>query len=305
MPKDQPKMRWFDIYAPLQGFQWRGDEFEIAPGLLLNHFDKKPDLRDLDSTLGKDEQEKLSRASHWLTFSWSDGSDLLPAEVVNLVLFALWLVRPSKTYVAYRFQLGQGEMATNKCRDRLLDRFHWVQGSTDDWFENSDLLKVSFFYKGARSICCARGRLNNALLLTLAGCWSIEWLVALICHAAAAETILTYDTGHGITRRLAMSYACLVEEQSVKRDVEYNKFHTLYSKRSDIVHGRTHQIPKSDRLNTLVDFENVNRKLWRIVLSMPNMIANLEGLDEERRKYFLKVQDGYSSPLTPNQAPPT
>ena len=45
---------------------------------------------------------------------WDDGTEPSPAEDVNLVLLALWLVRPTKAHVAYRFRLGQDAAAAEQ-----------------------------------------------------------------------------------------------------------------------------------------------------------------------------------------------
>jgi hypothetical protein len=288
--------RWFEIYAPLQEFSWNGDSLELCRGLWIQRFGQKPDLRGLAATLGEDERDNVCYAQHWLTFRWDEGSDPSPAETVNLVLLALWLVKRTKTYVAFRFQLGQGAAAAEQCRRRLLDRFDWVPGATHEEFGDSDLQSASSHFRVLHSLCCARGRLNNALLLTLAGCWSHRWQVALICHAVAAEALLTYATGPRITRRLATSYACLVERQQLRRDAAFREFHNLYTVRSDIMHGRTHNVSPNDRLPTLARFGDVLRRLWQIVISSQPLITALEGTDAERKAYFLSVQSAYTAP---------
>lgn len=288
----------FDVYAPLSEFDWPGSSFELVPGLRLRRFDTKPDLRDLDSKtyLSVDEQEVLVSGSHWLTFRWDEGTEPCPAETINLVLLSLWLVKRTRTHVAFRFELGSDLLADRKSRHRLFDRFAWVEGTIQDTMEDADLAAAASYYRVLQNLCCARGRLNDACLLTLTGCWSHYWQVALICHAAATEAILTYSTARGVTRRLATAYACLVEARAPDRDRALREFSDLYSLRSDIMHGRSQDVPKDDRLPKLARFNDMLRRLWHMVLSSPELVCVLEGTDTQREKYFLALQAGYKPP---------
>lgn len=289
--------RQFEIYAPLQDFYWNVGDFELTPGLWIRRFNQKPDLQGLDATLAEDEQtDAFFYAQHWLTFHWNEGTEPSPAEMVNLALVALWLVKPTRSHVAFRFQLGQEAAAGEKSRSRLFDRFAWVPGATHEEFDDSDLQSTSSYYPALRNICCAGSRLNDALILTLTGCWSHQWQAALICHAAAAEALLTCSTARGITRRLATSYACLVETQRACRDAANGEFRTLYSVRSDIMHGRVHNVPPSDQLPLLARFQNVLRTLWRVEISSPQLILVLDGSDTQREEYFSQLTSGYTPP---------
>lgn len=289
--------RQFEIYAPLQDFCWNGVDFELTPGLRIRHFHQKPDLQGLNVTIAEDEQrDAFFYAQHWLAFCWNEGTEPSPAETVNLALMALWLVKTTRSHVAFRFELGQEAAAGQKRRSRLFDRFAWVPNATHEKFNDSDLRAASSYYPALRDICCAKSRLNDALILTLTGCWSHQWQSALICHAAAAEALLTHSTAWGITRRLATSYACLVEARKDCRDAAYGEFCTLYSVRSDIMHGRSHNVPPSDRLPLLGRFQDVLRILWRAVISSPQTVSALEGSDAQREAYFSRLASGYTPP---------
>lgn len=286
----------FDIVAPLQEFQWDGTAFSLAAGLWIRAFDSKPDLRGMDQGLGEDEQKNVSFARFWLGFEWTPGTQPSPAETANLALLALWLVKPTKTCIAYRFHLGQGALGAEKIRHRLLDRFSWVQGGVHDEFNAADLVSAAQYYSAIRSACLGRGRLNDALILTLTGCWSHRWQAALISHAAAAEALLTYSTKPGITRRLSTSYACLVEAQASLRDAAYQEFRALYAIRSDIMHGRAGNVATADRLPMLIRFEDAIRRLWRVVAQSQALATVLEGTDAQREAHFLALESGYSPP---------
>ena len=89
--------RRFEIYAPLQEFRWSGSNHELLAGLRIKRLDDIPDLRGLEATLAEEERRSMSSVSHWLVFDWKENTDLSPAETMNLVLLALWLVKPTKT----------------------------------------------------------------------------------------------------------------------------------------------------------------------------------------------------------------
>lgn len=288
--------RWFDIYAPLQMFDWDGDCFELSPGLCIKRFGQTPDLHGLNTKLSTEDQNELFYASHWLNFRWDEGTEPSPAENINLALLALWLVKSTKTQVAFRFKLGPNATTAESGWVRLLDRFQRIPDMTCDQFDDRDLRSASTYYEALRDLLCNRGRLSDALLLTLSGCCSHHWQVALVCYAAAAETLLTYSTDGGITKRLATAYACLVATQPNRRDAAFQDFRALYSIRSDIMHGRTGHVAATDRLPTLAKFADMVRTLWREVVSSVPLITALEGTDAERKAYFNKICDRYSPP---------
>lgn len=289
-------MTHFDIYAPLNEFEWAGPDRELSSGIWLRRRTQRPDLRGLDTGLAQDEQDTISSADHWLEFPWDEGAAPSPAEIVNMTLLAFWLAKPTKTQVAYRFELGCGSAANTSRVCRLLDRFAWVPGITHTALEDSDLQSVAVHNQILRDLCRARGRLHDALVLTVTGCWSHKWQAALIAHAAAAEAILTYATGPGITRRLSTSFACLVETQPADRDRAFREFASLYAARSDIMHGRTHNVAPADRLPTLARFEDILRRLWCAVLSSSQLIRVLEGTDAQRHAWFAAQAARYSPP---------
>lgn len=147
-----------------------------------------------------------------------------------------------------------------------------------------------------RNLCAHAGRLHDALILTLTGCWSYRWQSGIICYAAAAEALLTYSTKPGITKRLSTSYACLVEAENSSRDHACREFLSLYSSRSNIMHGRTKNIVPAERLKVLVGFQDALRKLWQQVLRSQNLMDCLEGTDEQREAHFRALESGYTPP---------
>jgi hypothetical protein len=196
-----------------------------------------------------------------------------------------------------RFEVATDPTQPRGIWSRLLDRFNWVQGVAGDRIEDADLNLAASYFPRLREFRLAERRLLNGLLLTLAGCMAHNWQVAFICHAGAAEALLTFDTGKGITRRLATAYACLVETVPADRDRAFREFQLLYGIRSDIMHGRTHTVSAADRLPYLARFEEVLRRIWTSILSSPpTVVADLEGSDQQRKRYFQQVGGSYVAP---------
>lgn len=285
----------YDIYAPLENFYWPGEEFQLGPDVWIRRLEKVPDLAGFRERLSADEWDRAMRTSHWLQMEWDGVADQQPNGTSNLALLSLWLVKPTKTQITLRFQVERAP-GTQTTRSRVLDRFAWVEEPENPDFTNDELASAARFYETLIAIYETRGRLNNALLLTVSGCWSHLWQTALICHAAAAEAILTYSTARGITKRLATSFACLTEVEVPDRNAAYQEFAALYSIRSDIMHGRTHTIPVADRLPTLVRFQTALRTLWREISSSPPLTAILEDTDAHREAHFTALQLGYVPP---------
>jgi hypothetical protein len=150
--------------------------------------------------------DELAAVSHWLSFEQLPTEILSPQEKVNTFLLALWLIVPTKTQPRFRFELprksGTGKLSKSA---RLLDRFQWIRPQAKDKIETKHLEQMKHYVDAMIAICTARKRLRNSLVLTLRGCQTIDWQVAIVCFSAAAEGLLTYEKGRGLTRRLAKS----------------------------------------------------------------------------------------------------
>jgi hypothetical protein len=288
--------RRFDVYAPLQDFRWPSSDFQFSPRVTIKRIDCVPNLSGLESSVSQPEWQRAVNSNHWLTFEWIEGSEHSPSEVINLVLLSFWLVKPIRAQVALKFEIGRDDANNENVMSRLLDRFAWIPGTIDSDFTDEDLRIASIYFAALESLSRLRGRLNNAMVLTVAGCWSHGWQTGLICHAAAAETLLTYAKGPGLTRRLGTSYACLVESDVPGRNSAFHEFVSLYSARSDIVHGRMHKIATTNTLPMLLRFQNLMRRLWSVVLTSQTHASALELDDPGRKAHLMQVENGYSAP---------
>jgi hypothetical protein len=280
-------MSAFTVFSPLSRFEWNGDVYQVSPGLEVIRRPTNPyPLRDLDEDLTRFEKDELFFADHWLRFAWQDGSDPSAAEYVNLFLLALWVEQPTRTHVKFRFCVNDDPGESPGGMSRLFDQFQWIEGGVTDEVSTASLAAAGSLFLPMKSALVARNRLSNALFLTFAGCNAIQWQVALACYAAAAEALLTYQTGSGITRRLASAFAVLMDTAPAARDNHFNHFRDLYSKRSDVMHGRGHLIPAADRLPILARLGDALRSLWRIILLSAPATQALEGTDAQREAFF-------------------
>lgn len=285
----------YDVYAPLEEFHWPGNELQLGADIRIVRFERLPNLSKFQEQLSPDEWESATQTPYWFAIEWDGAADQEPNATSNLALLALWLTRQTKAKIRWRFQVER-HAGRQTIRSRVLDRFAWAEDVPPIDFTNDELAQAAQHYAALKAIYATRGRLNNALLITVSGCWSHYWQTAFICHAAAIEAILTYAIGPGITRRLATSYACTTEGDVVRRDIAYREFVELYSARSDIMHGRPHNIGVADRLPNLLHFQSLLRSLWRVVLASPQLITTLEGTDAQRQAHFVALQQGYVPP---------
>jgi hypothetical protein len=119
-------MRAFEVYAPLRNFRWSGEDFELAPNIWIKRFKETPDFVGLEEEISVGERQNVFGVTHWLTFHWNEGVHPSSGSIANLVLLSLWVANPSKTHVAFRFEIGQDTASKVKSVRRSLDRFQWI-----------------------------------------------------------------------------------------------------------------------------------------------------------------------------------
>jgi len=274
-----------EIWAPLMSFVWDGAQFCIAADTWLRPAKDYEGFNQYAYVLAPEELDRCREALHWLHISRKGGEGLSAGEKINSFLMALWIARPTATHVPFRFEETP---SGTKPFARHLDRFQWIRGQVREHVRDEHLSKARDLLPGLRRAYARRKRLRNALILTHRGCVSTSWQVAFVCWSAAAEALLTYSRGPGVTGRLARSYATLVtvSQAGAKRAEEL--FAKSYSIRSDIVHGYAHDRSGSVRnLRDLATFSNILRRLWSVVLTNPDLSEILEGGDDVRRKHLL------------------
>ena len=295
--KTRPDSQPFTVLVPLHNFNWDGNDFSISTLFSIKRLPSLPDLSWCESALSKCDRNELSSVSHWLSFEQSPHDELNQKEKLNIFLQTLWLVVPTKTQAKFRFepphQSGDGE---HSCT-RLLERFQWINPQSKDKVETKHLKQMDRYVDPMISIYRARKRLRNSLVLTHRGCTTIDWQVAVVCLSAAAEGILTYERGRGITHRLGKSFACLVETTLQRRDRAFKAFRHAYDVRSDIMHGRATQRrgPKKN-LKEAARLSDMLRRLWKTILASKVILTELEKDDAGRKIWFTTLEKGYTPP---------
>lgn len=280
----------YAVWAPLIDFPWTGVEWQVADDTWIRPRSAYRDYEEFTEfkyALSEEERDRCRAADHRLALVHVGHDELLKQTKINSFLLALWIVRPTRTYVPFRFEVEESGIRSVA---RLLDRFQSVKGQVEDEVKDQHLRKVTNILPSLRDVYAARRRLRNALALTFRGCVASEWQSAFICFSAAAEAILTYSPRPGLTDRLAKSYAKLVSTSRSGAESPEEQFERLYSVRSDVVHGRAYDRSHASRnLSDLAEFSDVLRQLWRVVLESQRIRTALEGDDRQRQNFFLKL----------------
>ena len=275
--------RQFHAHIPLHGFRWSGESFDFAPGLRLVRRRELPALDNLLEQMGASERGDLEGISHWLEFDVAGDDPWSAGEIANVLVFAVWLAKPSRTHIAFRFLVGFGETAGESNITRLHDMMQWVKGAVADRLDDADIARAQRYFLVMMNIPKS-GRLNNALVISLQASWQGKWQGAMVIFSAAAETLLTWSKSD-IAHRLAATFACLPSNAS-DREGAYQEFRACYAGRSDVIHGRGLAIDSAERVRFVARWATIVRTIWIDVLELGTLRLALEGADVEREAYF-------------------
>lgn len=276
------------VWAPIFAFRWKGQEYPLAHGAWIH--DLAAAKRHIDSPetkffLSEEERERCHGTKHWLHLIHARGEEPSPRTRMNTFLLGLWLIRPTQAHVGLRLDVAESQVRTVH---RVLDRFQWIPGQASDEIVDGDLQELAGLLGPMEDIYLAKQRLRNALVLTFRGCVSTDWQSAFVCFAAAAESLLTYSSKPGLTKRLAEAYDALAgRETQPTSGASGIEFARLYSIRSDIVHGRAFgRVDEQQNLGNLRSFSDLLRGLWRVVLASDTIRHALEESDQRRETFF-------------------
>jgi hypothetical protein len=197
-------------------------------------------------------------------------------------LLALWIVRPTTTYIPVRFQLTESEFSVS----RVLDRFQWIPGWTAEDITEEDLHAARMILAVLHEVYLEARRLRNALTLTFRGCVSVDWQSAFICFMTAIEAILIDSTGRDSSERIAKAYGKITAGPKLGSKAGIERVKRMYAVRSNIVHGVASS--SEQNLANLSDCSEVLRTLWRAVLGDSNLRNALERDDRTRRIFLAK-----------------
>ena len=281
------------VFAPLFHFRSQESNFRITSYLSIEthtYTFRKEDK----SYLSEEERFEAIDCKYWVIINKKIPKDLNPSVILNTLLLAFWIHKPTKVQTRFWFRVQANEGTVSRIMDRFL--FNSKDRIIRD-FDLDDLKKIAKIYSLLVRISRRRGRLQTALHNTYQGAINSNWKVAFVLYTAALEAMLTYSKGPGITKRLSKSYACIVAKKKKQRDSNFRKFHRLYNTRSDIMHGRAMRVTSAGNLKRLSELSSLLRKLWICILSDQQLGTVLESPDNVRKIFFIDIEACYSPPL--------
>lgn len=278
------------FYFPLIDFRMGPDDFLISDNLRIARTPYDLDKAKILLSLSEHDRLSLKRTEFWAIVDEKGLSSADAYIKINTLLLAFHIVGPIRATTFFKFQ-------DYKTVSVFHERFYYNEKDTFITCGDHQFRQTSVFCNELLRIYRRNKRLQTAMVNTYFACVTRQWKVAYICLSAALETMLTYKSGSGITKRLARTYACLTEQNKRKRDKVYRKFIKLYGIRSRIIHGKYRGLRNPDRnLTLLSDFSGLLRKLWQAVLLSKEHCRELEKGDDKRKIYFMEFEGKYNPP---------
>ncbi len=278
-----PRVR---AWAPLFNFPWRGASVPITENvsIISGESYKGYESDALKRFLSLEELDECRDIAYWLQIDQSLRDQVSIRVRMNSFLLALWLARPTRSYIAFRFEEVE---AGEHLAARILDRFQWIEGYVSEDLSVADLQHVRISLPSLVEIYEASRRLRNALMLTFRARVSSDWQSSYVCLTAAAEALLTYSQGPGLVGRLADAFSRLTSASDSERKAQRDHFKHLYSVRSKIMHGRSHDRRNAEaNLRDLAAMDDALRRLWNKILESSELRAGLDAGDESRLNLF-------------------
>lgn len=278
-----------NVFSPLSNFLTRVECFDFSDYLSMKpSYEMDFNLENIGYFISQFEIGELRRCTHWVILDKNKSRLLNESVTLNTLLLAFWVHSANKISINYRFD--EKESGCNVIFSRF--QFNEMDNNKPE-YDLNDLKKVGAYFNQLENITITNGRLHTALSNTFQGCIASNWKTGYLLYTAALEAILTYGRGFGITNRLSKSYACLIETDSQKKQLEYQNFYNLYNIRSDIMHGKEMDTSADDNLTNLSRLASALRKLWQFILSDSYLIDTLEKQDDDRKKIFQNLEDGF------------
>lgn len=196
------------LWVPLVGFEWRGREYKVDSSTRIRIGSQflGYGAKDVVKFISAEEKDRCRETRHWLFFSRRAHAPFSAASHVNAFLLALWIVRPTPTHAAIRFERSpDGEYHAV----RLLDRFQWIPDYVSSDVGTEHLSRASDLFTHIRDAYVKGGRLRNALVLAYRGCVSKEWQPAALSFGAALATLLRNSPNKPVLDDLSVTLARL------------------------------------------------------------------------------------------------
>ena len=284
----ESQVTWRNTWAPLMMFRWIGvdlaltDDTHLRPAAAFRGFEERPEFHRFISDV---EREDCHAIGHWLFVRQAAQDVLSVREKANAFLLALWMTRPTLTYIPLRFEESDDRRYCSAAR--ILDRFRAVEPDGSEEIHDDELAAAAKLLTALRAVYLRRGRLRNALVLTFRACVSSEWQSSLICFAAATEALLTYSASGTIGDRLGHAAAALLCDADHDRPSIARRVKQLYRVRSKIIHGLAYDRSDAEQnLRDLAEAASLIRSIWGRVLRDERLQTVLEGEDATREAFF-------------------
>lgn len=234
--------------------------------------------------LGFDERRSLAEdVAYWLSIREPRTDGVTAASLANTWIFSLWLTRPTKVAIHYRFDEFDDSNASRSTR--LLSRAGYNRFDVEHHpFSAAEIRQAASYLETLRGIDSS-SRLGFALSLSVESTWVHRWSSGLMLASAAVESMLTYSETRGISARHSKTYATIVASGAT-HDAARGRFVNAYRRRSKLVHGRLPSVTNDERLQDFAEWSRLLRQLWREILTRPALLAALQADDATREAHF-------------------
>lgn len=281
------------VLLPLRKFYCQKDTWDLGPGIVVRKFDDTPDLGGHEKYLGSHERAQLkNEVRYWLVLDDTANATWGYQELANILQLALWCVRKNSVSVPFRFECND-EPNAGQLFSRLLDRMHSPSRAATH-FDDNELAEAASYFRGLLAIP-RQARLNNAVVMTLLGCFQARWQSAVLLHATAMEALVTWSEHH-VTRRAGWAFAALVEADAAKMPAAYDEFVACYKGRSELIHGRASKFAAGKGKALRASWERILRCAWSVVLCHPYAVSELNRDDTARELFFQLLAQGWPVP---------
>jgi hypothetical protein len=275
-----------EVWAPLFGFDWNGSErklgfdTKVVEGSRFRHYDAPA----VAQFLSEEERDECRHTRHWLWFTQSAHSPLSLGGNANAFLLALWIARPSPTYMRVRFHHNDfGDHGAT----RILDRFTWIGDQVSESLRDEDLDVVGRVVPNVRTCYQDTTRLRSALSLTVRACTAHDWQVAFVSFTMALTTLLRHSGRGPLIARLGDAYSALVPKATAKGFPNTSDFTRLHRIGTQIFLGRAHELrDREENIRHLQLMANATRAVWSRLFESSRLRSSLEASDTERAKLF-------------------
>lgn len=247
------------IWSPLVGLDWQGAELALGADTWLRRGTRFTGYRSKDVVeyLSPEEKARCRQTRHWLHFTRAAQSPLSAAIHENAFLLALWIVRPTPTHIAVRFETSPDG---SHHAIRVLDRFQWIRGQVASEVSTTDLKRAAQLFLRILESHTSRKPIHNALVLAFRGCVSRDWQAATLCFAASIAAVLRCSEKKPVLEELAAGFAGLPAFTAEKHGIGVEAALDSYKAAARLFEGSyLPDTPPSTNLEQLAQLSDVAR----------------------------------------------